>query len=74
MRKRLIRKYLVMLSLSVVLIGVLGAGAVANGSTHRARAHVAKMITISSSAPTFVGPAATGCASGCSLLTGPFTT
>ena len=75
MRERLIRKHLVLLSvLSVALVGVLGGGAVATGSTHKVRAHVAKTITYAPSAPTFVGPAATGCASGCSLLTGPFTT
>jgi hypothetical protein len=76
MRRRLIRKHLVLLSvLSVALVGVLGGGAVATGRTHKLRAHVASTTTYGPLAPTFVGPAATGCASsGCSLLTGPFIT
>ena len=76
MRKRLIRKHLILLSvLSVALVGVLGGGAVATGSTHKVRAHAANTTTYGPSSPTFVGPAATGCASsGCSLLTGPFIT
>jgi hypothetical protein len=76
MRKRHLRKHLVLLSLlSVALVGVLGGGAVATGSTHKLRAHVADTTTYGPMSPTFVGPAATGCASsGCSLLTGPFIT
>ena len=52
---------LLSLSLSVV-VGVLAGAGVANANTIYPQA-----------APTFVGPVATGCASGCSLLTGPFT-
>lgn len=59
MRKR---SLLLCLSLSVV-VGVLAGAGVASANTIYPQA-----------APTFVGPAATGCASGCSLLTGPFTT
>lgn len=33
-----------------------------------------KSTSLGESSPTFVGPAATGCAKGCSLLTGPFST
>ncbi len=76
MRNSSMRKRLVLLSLSVVLVGVLGGASAATGTAKKLRAHVASSATISyaPSAPTFVGPAATGCASGCSLLTGPFTT
>ena len=77
MRNSSVRKRLVLLSLSVLLVGVLGGASVATGSAKKLRAHTANSahtITYAPSAPTFVGPAATGCASGCSLLTGPFTT
>ena len=76
MGKSIMRKRLVLLSLSVVLVGVLGGGSVATGSAKRVRAHAASTTaaTYGPLSPTFVGPAATGCASGCSLLTGPFTT
>jgi hypothetical protein len=52
----------------------LGGSSVATGSTKRIHASGDGTITYAPSSPTFVGPAATGCASGCSLLTGPFTT
>ena len=78
MRNSSMRKRLVLLSLSVLLVGVLGGASVATGSAKKLRAHTTNSnpntITYAPSAPTFVGPAATGCASGCSLLTGPFTT
>ena len=52
----------------------VAAGAV-GGGRHSRGSGVASANTIyPQAAPTFVGPAATGCASGCSLLTGPFTT
>jgi hypothetical protein len=69
------RQRLLLLPLSVLLVGVLGGAAAASASTHRVRASGdTATITYGPSAPTFVGPAATGCASGCSLLTGPFVT
>ena len=74
MRKSIMRRRFVLLSLTVLLAGVLGGGAVATGSTKRVLAHAASTTTYGPFSPTFVGPAATGCASGCSLLTGPFTT
>jgi hypothetical protein len=74
MRRSIMRKWLVLVSFSVVLIGVLGGGAVATASTKKLRAHAASTNTYGPASPTFVGPAATGCASGCSLLTGPFIT
>ncbi len=59
MRNRLL---LLSLSLSVVVSVLAGAGVASANTIYR------------QTAPTFVGPAATGCASGCSLLTGPFIT
>jgi hypothetical protein len=61
MRKS-IGKRLVLLALPVTLVGVLAGAGVASANTIYPQA-----------APTFVGPAATGCPSGCTLLTGPFT-
>ncbi len=55
------RTRLLLLSLSVA-VGVLAGAGVASANT-----------IYPQTAPTFVGPAATGCASGCSLLTRPFT-
>jgi len=74
MRRSIVRKRVVLLVLSVVLVGVLGASAVATGTTKKVRASVDPATNYGPLSPTFVGPAATGCASGCSLLTGPFTT
>ncbi len=63
MRKIVLRKRVVLFVLAVVIVGVLAGAGVASANTVYPQA-----------APTFVGPAATGCASGCSLLTGPFAT
>ncbi len=73
MRKSILGQRVV-LALSVVLVGVLGASAAATGSATRVRASADPTTGYGPLSPTFVGPAATGCASGCSLLTGPFTT
>jgi len=57
------RNRLLLLSLSLwVVVAVLAGAGVASANT-----------VYPQTAPTFVGPAATGCTSGCSLLTGPFT-
>jgi hypothetical protein len=76
MHKRSLRKGLVLLSLSVGLVVALAGASVATGSAKRLRAHTASPSTsYGPLSPTFVGPAATGCTnSGCSLLSGPFTT
>jgi hypothetical protein len=74
MRKSIVRKRFVLLALSVALVGVLGGAAVATGSTTRVPASADSGTSYAPSSPTFVGSAATGCASGCSLLSGPFTT
>ncbi|HXO12983.1 MAG TPA: hypothetical protein VN871_11535, partial [Mycobacterium sp.] len=72
MRKSMMRKRLVLLTLSVVLVGALGAASVATASAKKLQAHAASTTNFGPSSPTFVGPAATGCKKGCSLLTGPF--
>lgn len=75
MRKNIMRRRMMLLSLSVLLVGLLGGASVATGSVKKAHASADATITYGPSSPTFVGPAATGCtSSGCSLLTGPFTT
>ena len=61
-------------AVAVLLVGLLGGASAASASAKKLRPHTASAINIGPSAPTFVGPAATGCASGCSLLTGPFVT
>ncbi len=75
MRKSVVRRRAVLSVLTVVLVGVLGASAVASGSATKARASADPTTGYGPFSPTFVGPAATGCAaSGCSLLSGPFPT
>ena len=62
-------------AVAMLLLGLLGSVPVASASAKRARTSADQpTTTIGPSSPTFVGPAATGCASGCSLLTGPFVT
>jgi hypothetical protein len=74
MRNHTMRRRLVLWSLSVVLVGVFVGASAATGSASKLRAHTASpTTTYGPLSPTFVGPAATGCKSGCSLLTGPFT-
>jgi hypothetical protein len=73
MRESIVRKRLVLWSLLVVLVGVLGGAPVASGSAKTVRAKADGTI-IGPLKPTFVGPAATGCKKGCSLLSGPFIT
>ncbi len=65
MRMTLVRWHFALLSASVL---VLAAGASA------AQASTGSTSSLGTYSPTFVGPAATGCASGCSLLSGPITT
>ena len=75
MHKSVMRRRLALLSLSMLVVGLLGGTSAASGSTKKVRAHAASTTTLGPSSPTFVGPAATGCKKkGCSLLTGPFVT
>jgi hypothetical protein len=62
-----------LLSLPVALLGASGAAAV-TASPGGARASAVTTSSLGVFSPTFVGPAATGCPSGCSLLSGPFNT
>jgi hypothetical protein len=71
-RKNLYRLSAALLGLGLP-ISMLAASASASASTANSQGST----TVTSSSlgtfsPTFVGPAATGCASGCNLLTGPF--
>src|ERR1700733_8699141 len=65
---------LALLSLAAALVVVSGAASTASVTdTTSAPTNAIKTSSLGSYSPTFVGPAATGCAgSGCSLLTGPF--
>jgi hypothetical protein len=75
MHQSVMRRRLVLLSLSALVVGLLGGTSTASGSTKKVRAHAASTTILGPSSPTFVGPAATGCKKkGCSLLTGPFVT
>ena len=71
----LVRRSLVilsMLSLPVALVALSGGAASARVTS---TTHTIKSTSLGTGAPTFTGPAATGCATaGCSLLTGPFRT
>jgi hypothetical protein len=51
-----------------------GASAAGAAQATSARASAVKTSSLGQSSPTFTGTAATGCASGCSLLTGPVNT
>lgn len=73
--RRTVRRTLLLAGLLLVLPA--GLAAAPGGSLARAAApaSVTSRVTVSSLgnyAPTFAGPAATGCASGCDLTTGPF--
>lgn len=76
MRNSIMRKRVVLLVLSVVPVGVLGASAAAapHRNTAGARADAVTSSSLGTFKPTFAGPAATGCAVNCSLLTGPLNT
>ena len=63
-----------LLSLPGMLLIAAGgpAAAVARQGAGGARTHAVTTSSLGTFSPTFTGPAATGCASGCNLLTGPF--
>src|SRR5215469_10521465 len=67
---------LTLLSLPAMLLVAIGgpAAAAPHGSATSARPDAVRSSSIGPFRPTFVGSAATGCASGCHLLTGPFRT
>ncbi len=70
MRGIIIRKRVAVLSLLSLLVALLTAFGGAAATTVAATSTV-KTTSLGTFAPTFVGPAATGCAKGCSLLSGP---
>jgi hypothetical protein len=74
MHRRAMSKRLSLLLVPVVLLGAFWVLAVASGSATGAPASAVRTSSLGQFSPTFVGPAATGCSSGCSLLSGPFTT
>jgi hypothetical protein len=77
MHRKILRRRVALLSLLSLPVGLLGAfGGAAAATTGPATARLSAVTTSSLGqfSPTFTGPAATGCATGCSLLTGPFNT
>jgi hypothetical protein len=78
MQRSIIRRQVALLSLLSLPLALLSAfGGTAGAATARATGARANAVTTSSLgqfSPTFAGPAATGCPSGCSLLSGPFNT
>jgi hypothetical protein len=63
-----------LLSLPLALLGASGGAAAATASTAGGQASAVTASSLGQFSPTFAGPAATGCPSGCSLLSGPFNT
>jgi hypothetical protein len=77
MQKGLLRKriaLLSLLSLPVLLLSAYGGAAAVNASTAAAMASAVTTSSLGVFKPTFAGPAATGCAIGCHLLSGPLNT
>jgi hypothetical protein len=72
MRKRI--ALLSLLSLPVVLLGASGGAAAVTVSTAAAQPSAVTTSSLGQYQPTFAGPAATGCHTNCSLLSGPFNT
>lgn len=64
----------VLLLAPAVLLVAFGASATATSIQKDPNAVAVKSSSLGTNSPTFVGPAATGCAAGCQLLTGPFPT
>jgi hypothetical protein len=65
---------LALLSLPVALLSVTGGATAATASHATARASAVTTSSLGTFKPTFAGPAATGCAVNCNLLTGPLNT
>ena len=65
---------LALLSLPVALLSVTGGATAATASHATARASAVTTSSLGTFKPTFAGPAATGCAVNCHLLTGPVNT
>ena len=65
---------LALLSLPVALLSVTGGATAATASHALTRANAVTTSNLGTFKPTFSGPAATGCAVNCNLLTGPLNT
>jgi hypothetical protein len=63
-----------LLSLPVMLLGAGGAAAATGSTVTAARTSAVTRSSLGVFRPTFAGPAATGCAVNCTLLTGPVST
>ncbi len=71
-RKNLFRLSAVLLGLGLPISMLAAASPGASASIASPRNSTVTSSSLGTFSPTFVGPAATGCASGCDLLTGPF--
>jgi hypothetical protein len=74
MRKGIVRRRVMLLSFLVAPLGAFGGAVALAGSGTGAQASGVTTSSLGQYSPTFVGAAATGCASGCSLLSGPIYT
>ena len=76
MHRSIMRRRVALLSLSSLLVALVTAfgGAAATASATGARASALTTSSLGKFSATFVGPAATGCATGCRLLRGPLNT
>ena len=76
MHRSIMRRRVALLSLSSLLVALVTAfgGAAATASATGARASALTTSSLGKFSATFVGPAATGCATGCRLLSGPLNT
>jgi hypothetical protein len=69
-RKKLIRKLAILVGLVALPLGLVAAAGTATASAGNGTGGVTTS-SLGNYAATFTGPAATGCASGCALLSGP---
>ena len=75
MQRSIIRRRVALLSLLSLPVALLSAfGGAATAGATGARASAVTTSSLGQFSPTFAGSAATGCPSGCSLLSGPFNT
>jgi hypothetical protein len=73
-RKSLYRLSAALLSLGLPIAMFAAVSPGASASAVKSQGSSVTSSSLGNFSPTFVGPAATGCASGCNLLTGPFVT
>jgi hypothetical protein len=73
-RKSLYRLSAALLSLGLPIAMFAAVSPGASASAVKSQGSSVTSSSLGNFSPTFVGPAATSCASGCNLLTGPFVT